>query len=522
MQRNVDLSALARASDTIERPRRGWARVVLPVGIGAVFLFVLRDALVELVRPRIEVTVVRPTRIEGDGASGVAQLGSDVVAVQAAGWIEPDPFPQLVPALAGGVVSELLVLESDALEPGDAVARLVDEDARITRDIAAAALSVAEGELAAARARAAIADERFASALEVTAELDVARALNEGAVADAALRDAAVAEGDARVSLAQSEVVVQRELDAAGAAGPRQVEIAESELEVARATLSRLRAEAASSRAREGESVARLERARAEMELRFADRLERDVARAAHTSAESRVAEARAKLAEATLALERMTIRAPDAGVVLERLVTEGENLPPGAAVYSVWTPASLRVRVDVPQGDLESIFVGQRTEITSDARRGRPYGGEVVRVVQLADIQKVTLEVQVRVDGGDALLRPDMLVQVQFFGAQERSNGDSAASSSSVGGRIAVPSRVVFEGTVWVFDPVDRVARRTEVRLGATFGEPPMIEVLSGLDLTDKVIESGREALAAAGDLKAGVPVRIATNESRSTGESQ
>jgi hypothetical protein len=79
-----------------------------------------------------------------------------------------------------------------------------------------------------------------------------------------------------------------------------------------------------------------------------------------------------------------------------------------------------------------------------------------------------------------------------------------------------------VSDGAVCIFDPVDRVARRTEVRLGATFGEPAMVEVLSGLDLTDKVVESGRDALAARGDRKEGVPVRITSNESTGNGESQ
>ncbi|QDU83346.1 putative efflux pump membrane fusion protein [Planctomycetes bacterium Pla163] len=521
--KNVDLSALARATEEVERPRRSWTRIALPLAIVAVFLFLLRDAIVEIVVPRIEVEIVRPTRIEGEGVGGADAIAADTVAVQAAGWVEPDPFPVLVPALAGGTVAELLVQESDPVTAGDTVARLVDDDARIVRDRAAAALATAEAAGAANRARATIANERFDAALEVTEAEAAARARQAGLEAEVELRGAAVAEGEARVELAESEVIVQRELDEAGASGPRQVEIAEAELVVARAVLQRLRADATATGAKEREAAAQLERATRELDLRFADRLERDVAIAELERTLALVEEARAELAAAELALARTTVVASTSGVVLERLVGAGSQLAPGEAICSVWRPDSLRVRVDVPLGDMEKLFVGQRAAVTSDSRPGRPYAGEVVRIVQLADIQKVTLEAQVQVLDADELLRPDMLSQVKFYGARATASDSEQGSRRSSGGvRIALPARVVEDGAVWVFDPVERVARRVEVETGPAYGEPRMVEILAGLDLTDKVIDTGRAQVAAAGGPQEPVPVIVREEELSNSGGRQ
>ena len=67
---------------------------------------------------------------------------------------------------------------------------------------------------------------------------------------------------------------------------------------------------------------------------------------------------------EAALRLDRMEVRAPAAGVVLARLAQPGSVLSgasPGHPVCSLYDPASLRVRVDVPQADVGKLFVGQR-----------------------------------------------------------------------------------------------------------------------------------------------------------------
>jgi HlyD family secretion protein len=483
----LDLAGLSRKSNSLEPPKRSWLRILLPLGILLVFVAVLLTSLGDLLERGIQVERVTPRTVRVEG--GAAEP-SDRVLVQAAGWIEPDPFLVHVSALAAGVVEEVLVQESDVIAVGDAVAKLVDEDASLARDRALAEHDRLIALLADSEARHAIAVEQFAAALTVTEAEDVARAVHIGKVAEAEHRAAAVAGAEAQVQLAKDELLVQQELETHGAGGLRQVELAQGAVDAAESAAAVMRADVALAEAEATQADAQLTRAVAEKRLRFDDRLERDRAAAGVQAATASVALAKASLDEAQLRLDRMIVRSPVAGVVLERLTVPGMVLDvntTGHEVCSVYDPTSLRVRVDVPQDDVEQLFVGQRAEIQTNARPGRPYTGEILRLVQLADIQKVTLEAQVRITDGDALIRPDMLAQVRFFGSGQ-------ADGAGTGRVMLIPERLVTGGAVWVLDPNDRTAVRRTVELGGTRGED--VEVLSGLNATDKVLDSGDQEL--------------------------
>tara|TARA_R110002072_G_scaffold114317_11_gene244243 strand:+ start:1479 stop:2984 length:1506 start_codon:yes stop_codon:yes gene_type:complete len=483
----LDLAGLSRKTTTLEQPRRSWLRILLPLGILLVFAGVLAASLGDLLDRGVPVRRITPRSVRVEG--GVS-APTDRVLVQAAGWIEPDPYLIHVSALAAGVVEEVLVQESDVVAVGDAVAKLVDEDARLARDRASAEHDRMLALLADSVTRHAIAVERFAAALGVTEAVAVAQAEHLGKLAEAEHRLAAVAGGEAQVQLAKDELLVQQELETHGAGGLRQVELAQGAVDAAESALAILRADAALAEAEAVKAEAKWARATEEKRLRFEDRLERDRAAAGLQAATAAVALAKTALDEAQLRLDRMIVRTPVAGVVLERLTVPGMVLDVNAIGHvacSIYDPASLRVRVDVPQDDVEQLFVGQRAEIQTNARPGRPYTGEILRLVQLADIQKVTLEAQVRITDGDALLRPDMLAQVRFFGS-----GESGGTGS--GSVMVVPKRLVTDGAVWVLEPNDMTAIRRKVELGADHDGD--VEVRSGLNATDKVLDPGDQIL--------------------------
>ncbi|MEM6674528.1 MAG: HlyD family efflux transporter periplasmic adaptor subunit [Planctomycetota bacterium] len=496
---DLDLASLSRQRAALEPPRRSWLRIALPAGILTVFVIVLASSLGDLLKRGVEVSVVTPLPASGGDERAAPR---DRILVQAAGWIEPDPFLVHVTALAGGIVEEVLVQESDVVEADQVVARLVDDDARLAVERITAELAQKKAERTDAEVRSRISHERYDAALEVEEAAAVARANADGKTAEAEHRRAAIVGAEADVRLAIDEVAVQKELDAEGAAGTRQVELAEGALASAEARLAVARADAALADAEAAAARARLERAEEELRLRFDDRLERDRGEAALAAADAAVKLVEARLSEARLALDRMLVRTPVGGVVLERLTVPGMVLDltrAGHEVCSLYDPASLRVRVDVPQDDVDQLFVGQRAEVVTNARSERPYVGEVVRIVQLADIQKVTLEAQVRIADGDALLRPDMLAQVRFFG----SGGASKSGTGVATGRVfLIPARLVQNGAVWVLDPTRNVALRRELELGVERGDS--IEVLAHLDATTKVLDPG------AGTLEDGAPVRI------------
>jgi HlyD family secretion protein len=158
-----DLLALSRPESSagnaaVPPPRKRWAtRVGLPVLIlaiaGALLAYSARAAL----WPRTDVWVVpvvsRPASREAHAPAGPDQSrGPRTAIAQAPGWMEPDPYAINVPALTEGVVREVLVLEGQAVEQGQVVARLIDEDAHLAVQRAEAELAGATAELGKARA----------------------------------------------------------------------------------------------------------------------------------------------------------------------------------------------------------------------------------------------------------------------------------------------------------------------------------------------------------------------------------
>src|SRR5687768_9320883 len=117
----VDLRPLTRERAAPRPPRRLF-KFLIPIAILVAFGAVLATNLKDFFGKVVDVTVIRPKSATGAGGEAAGS-----VALQAAGWVEPEPFAVRVTALASGVVKELLVLESDVVKAGDPVARLIDE-----------------------------------------------------------------------------------------------------------------------------------------------------------------------------------------------------------------------------------------------------------------------------------------------------------------------------------------------------------------------------------------------------------
>jgi HlyD family secretion protein len=488
----VDLSSLARPAAVLKPPRRAFKRLLVPLLLIAGFAAVIFSSLGDVLRGAKEVTVTRPELASGgSGAAGP----SSAPLVQAAGWIEPDPFPLEVVALTPGVVREVLALESAQVKKGDVVLRLVDDGEKIALASAEAVVAKAAADLTRAEVEARAARETFEAALGVTEADAAAKADVVGRAAEAARRSEAVVQGEAQVRIARAELELQRALAADGAAPAWAVDLAQAKLDEAIGGLASLKAEAALAAAEAEKAGAAATRTSRDKELRIDDRRARDAAAAGVAVARATLAEAEAARDAARLALDRTQVRAPADGVVLERLVGPGSTLStdrPTALV--LYDPASLRVRVDVAQPDIGKVAIGQRAEIRLEGRSDRVYAGEVFRVVKKADVIKVTVQAHVRVLEPDAFLKPEMLSQVRLFPLEGPSSRLGGGASSG-GTRVLVPARLVTGGGVWTLDPLKPLARFKRVELGAAAGDK--VEVLSGLNPSDKLIDEGREGLA-------------------------
>jgi HlyD family secretion protein len=410
-------------------------------------------------------------------ATRTAARSSGGVLFQSAGWVEPRPTPVLVPALAEGVVDQLLVVENQAVQADEPVARLIDADARL-------ALHAAESDL---RLR------------ETEADTLIAKIETELLYIPFQIQAAA-----ARVYVARADLEAKKV--SPGALPVLTLQRSESELISAQAMLDELQVR-----------QKRLTREAATLR-QLRDALNRGVDVQAEipqplTEAEvnmkaslNRVRQAQVTVDAARLRLQRMIVRSPSAGRVLALVARPGMRLMgmvPGtqqeaATVVTLYDPKSLQIRADVRLEDVPRVQPGQPARIETPAVPTGPMPGEVLFATSVTDIQKNTLQVKVALKAPPPILKPDMLVQVTFL-APVSSEAPAARPEESEALRLLVPRELVENvpggGHVWLVDQVAGVARQRRVQTGIA-QEGDLIEIVDGLTAADKLIVSGRDGM--------------------------
>jgi HlyD family secretion protein len=258
-----------------------------------------------------------------------------------------------------------------------------------------------------------------------------------------------VAEGDTLPSgreLAQFDTIDERlaleaaQAELAGAraelslrrAGPRPQEIAE-----ARAEVGRIEAELAAAQRDLGrfqglldsgsgtaksrdDALARRDQAaqaRRAAEERLA-RLEAGSRRQEIELAEARVSGAEARIAQLEQGLRDATVLSPAAGVVTEKLVEEGEILPPGSTLVVLTDLTDVWLTAWIPEPDLGRVRLGQEARVTTDGgeeRTGRltyvsPRAEFTPKNVQTRDERiQLVYKVKIALPNDDGLFKPGM-----------------------------------------------------------------------------------------------------------------
>jgi len=185
---------------------------------------------------------------------------------------------------------------------------------------------------------------------------------------------------------------------------------------------------------------ANLVRAKADLELRKKElaRSQQLVQRGVLSQADLDVKENQLKVAEAEVAqieaaidrarvdLDDTVIRAPTAGIILEKFKEVGEIAVPGGFAGSgelirMANLEDLRAEVDVNESDLSRVKLGQPAEVAPDAYNDRRYKARVVKLYPQINRQKGTLKVEVHIEDPDEWLRPDMSVRITFLQELEK-----------------------------------------------------------------------------------------------------
>jgi RND family efflux transporter MFP subunit len=260
----------------------------------------------------------------------------------------------------------------------------------------------------------------------------------------------------------------------------------EAALGQARANLQRAQADVALQK-RE------LERSQLLFQRNVESRAELDLAQNRLNVAVAEVALWESAVRRAEVDLDDTVIRAPTAGVILEKFKEVGEIAVPGGfegsgELIRMANLEDMRAELDVNEADLARIAMGQRAEVKPDAYPDKVYAARVVKLYPQINRQKGTLKVEVQIEQPDEWLRPDMSVRITFL-----ADAEPVATGGEEKAPIAAPRAAIRsddDGTfAWVV--TGGKVRRQAVSTGGERGD--RVVVKNGL--------LGGEALVVGGD---------------------
>jgi HlyD family secretion protein len=500
----ADLAALAvrRAAGPDVRPPRRWvSRVLVPLALVGGFGALAVWAAFDLIAPPVPVRVVAvQVRAGADEEVGGEEL------FKANGWIEPRPLPIDVPVQTEGMyrVREVRVNPGDAVTAGQELVLLDDATARLALDGAKIRLARRRAAERSARADCGKADVSLRNA-----EVAIGLAKTEGE-AEVVAQQALVTKAGAQLASAELNVQVEEDLRTSGAIT--------SDVKVRQARQAR---DVAAAEVASAKAVLAKARASATVRVRLAETA-RAAAAADLVGMNAKVEEALAEVDDAAVAvkvaeleLARTRITAPVAGVVMQLNVRIGTVLGGKGtvpehkdAVVTLYEPKKLQVRVEVPINKFQFVRYGQPAVVeVEDVLPGRKLTGTVLYDTHLANIARNSVPVKVALaDDPPPQLRPEMIASVRF-----QAPARTSRPKSEVVRRMVVPRRLVnFQGdqpAVWVVDQSRGRAdlRSVELAPGEKERSGESVEVVGGLNPTDKLVSSGLESM------RPGLRVRIA-----------
>jgi Cu(I)/Ag(I) efflux system membrane fusion protein len=188
----------------------------------------------------------------------------------------------------------------------------------------------------------------------------------------------------------------------------------------------------------------------------------------------------------------RLPIYTPLSGVVIEKMVQQGQYVNTGEVLFNIADLSRVWVEIDVFENEVPYVRVGQQVEIRSSADQHVRTSGRISFVYPFHDPKTHTVKARVEMANPGSLLKPDMFV-------------NAIIKIPLVKGIVIPVTAVIDTGkrqVVWIetapgmFEPRDvQVGERVDDKL----------QILSGLKAGDKVAVSGGYLIDSESQLKGG-----------------
>ncbi|HXV14346.1 MAG TPA: efflux RND transporter periplasmic adaptor subunit [Candidatus Krumholzibacteria bacterium] len=185
---------------------------------------------------------------------------------------------------------------------------------------------------------------------------------------------------------------------------------------------------------------------------------------------------------------EYTQIKAPFSGVVTQRLVDPGENIPMGAKLFMMSDTQPLLLSMYLPESEARLVRKGQRVAIRPDQGAEAEFEGEVLRIAPEVDQRTGTVKVTAQTRAGGV---PGSFVRVRIL-------MDTHADV------LAVPRRSLLSdaGDRFVFIAAADTVRKVQVGIG--YEDETHAEVTEGLAKGDTVVTAG------VGGIRDGTKVKV------------
>jgi membrane fusion protein, copper/silver efflux system len=196
-------------------------------------------------------------------------------------------------------------------------------------------------------------------------------------------------------------------------------------------------------------------------------------------------------LARTGKARRTIVLRAPMAGEIAEKLVTQGQAVQAGDNLFLIADPSVLWVDLAVYEMDARSLRIGAPVAVTVDALPARSYEGRVTFIHPTVDEKTRTLTARAEVVNRDGKLRPGMYATALIRPA--------TASALTVPTQSVLPTGT--RNLVFVNRGDGRFVPRA-VRVGVRTDS--LVEIVQGLEPGDEVIASATYLLDSESNLGA------------------
>ncbi|UCG09180.1 MAG: efflux RND transporter periplasmic adaptor subunit [Desulfobacterales bacterium] len=191
--------------------------------------------------------------------------------------------------------------------------------------------------------------------------------------------------------------------------------------------------------------------------------------------------------------MNTLTLYSPFTGYVLKKMITRGQFVEAGMALYTIADLSVVWLIADIYEYELPSIRLGQKAAIEMAIYPGEKFTGKLIYIYPYLDPQTRTAKVRFELANPHDKLKPEMFANVEI--------------SVLLGDRLAIPEGAVIDTGVRKVVIVDRGSgyfEPREVKQGAKAGE--VFEVIDGLKAGERVVTSANFLIDSESKLKEAV----------------